>query len=196
MTALQDREMERLSDLLAQGTLNNAREIARLLGIELGEQGDAIPKTESLRSFLGLFGQITNAWFERQFARARDFVPRYLFGCSEGSSFAKPISRSRCFSHSRVSSRFCSVSRCAVYCASNGLVVTVSWGIGWSLFKHEHPEKLTFRYWGNSADRQETKPCMTRYLDEKRHGVRASLAKGRSDQGYGGFGPAFLVAKH
>jgi integrase len=28
------------------------------------------------------------AWFERQFARARDFVPRYLFGCSEGSSFA------------------------------------------------------------------------------------------------------------
>ena len=60
MAALQDREMERLSDLLAQGTLNNAREIARLLRIELGEQGDAIPKTESLRSFLGLFGQITN----------------------------------------------------------------------------------------------------------------------------------------
>ena len=60
MSALQDREMERLSDLLAQGTLNNAREIARLLRIELGEQGDVIPNTESLRSFLGLFGQITN----------------------------------------------------------------------------------------------------------------------------------------
>jgi hypothetical protein len=39
MSALQDREMERLSELLARGTLNNAREIARLLRGELGQQG-------------------------------------------------------------------------------------------------------------------------------------------------------------
>jgi hypothetical protein len=39
MSALQDREMERLSDLLARGT--NAREIARLLNFELGEQSCA-----------------------------------------------------------------------------------------------------------------------------------------------------------
>jgi hypothetical protein len=58
MSALQDREMERLSDLLARGTLNNAREIASLLRIELGERGDdAIPKTKSLQSLLGPFGQ-------------------------------------------------------------------------------------------------------------------------------------------
>jgi hypothetical protein len=32
--------MERLSDLLAQGTLSNAREITRLLRVELGEQNN------------------------------------------------------------------------------------------------------------------------------------------------------------
>jgi hypothetical protein len=52
--------MERLSDLLAQGRLSNAREIARLLRVELGKQGDTIPKAESLQSYLGLLGQITN----------------------------------------------------------------------------------------------------------------------------------------
>ena len=56
MSALQDREMERLSDLLAQGTLNNAREIARLLKFELGEQSSSVPKNESLQSRLGPFG--------------------------------------------------------------------------------------------------------------------------------------------
>jgi hypothetical protein len=52
--------MERLSDLLAQGRLSNAREIARLLRVELDKQGDPIPKAESLQSYLGLLGQITN----------------------------------------------------------------------------------------------------------------------------------------
>jgi len=60
MSALQDPEMERLSDLLAQGTLRNAREIARLLSVELGEQRDPIPKNESLQSYLGLLGQMTD----------------------------------------------------------------------------------------------------------------------------------------
>ena len=59
MSALQDHEMERLSDLLGQGRLSNAREIARLLR-ELGKQGDPILKAESLQSYLGLLGQITN----------------------------------------------------------------------------------------------------------------------------------------
>jgi len=60
MSALQDPEMERLSDLLAQGTLRNAREIARLLSVELGEQRDPIPKNESLQSYLGLLSQMTD----------------------------------------------------------------------------------------------------------------------------------------
>jgi phage tail tape-measure protein len=60
MSALQDPEMERLSDLLAQGTLRNAREIARLLRVELGEQRDPIPKNESLQSYLGLLSQMTD----------------------------------------------------------------------------------------------------------------------------------------
>jgi hypothetical protein len=56
MSALQDREMERLSELLARGTLNNAREIARLRG-ELGQQGLPMPENEGLKSLLALFGQ-------------------------------------------------------------------------------------------------------------------------------------------
>ena len=40
MSALQDREMERLSDLFAEGTLRNAQEIASLLSIEFSEQDD------------------------------------------------------------------------------------------------------------------------------------------------------------
>jgi hypothetical protein len=47
MSALQDSEMERLSDLLAQGTLSTAREIARLLRVELVKQGGPIPKTRA-----------------------------------------------------------------------------------------------------------------------------------------------------
>jgi hypothetical protein len=62
MSALQDSEMERLSDLLAQGTLSNAREIARLLRVELGKQGGPIPKNESLQSYLRLLGQMTSRY--------------------------------------------------------------------------------------------------------------------------------------
>jgi hypothetical protein len=40
--------------------LRNAREIARLLSVELGEQRDPIPKNESLQSYLGLLGQMTD----------------------------------------------------------------------------------------------------------------------------------------
>ena len=56
MSALHDPEMKRLSDLRAQGTMSNAREIARLLRVELGE-GDVIPKNESLQLYLGLLSQ-------------------------------------------------------------------------------------------------------------------------------------------
>ena len=62
MSALQNREIKRPSDLLAQGTLNNAREIARLLRVELGEKGSAVPKNESLQSYLGLLGQMTTRY--------------------------------------------------------------------------------------------------------------------------------------
>jgi hypothetical protein len=62
MSALQDHGIKRLSDLLAQGTLNNAREIARLLRVELGEKGNAVPKNESLQSYLGLLGQMTTRY--------------------------------------------------------------------------------------------------------------------------------------
>jgi hypothetical protein len=37
MSALQGLELERLSELLASGSLANAQEIAELLGVELGE---------------------------------------------------------------------------------------------------------------------------------------------------------------
>jgi hypothetical protein len=62
MSALQEREMERLSDLLAQGRLSNAREIARLLRVELGEQGGPISKGESRQSYLGLLGRLTDRY--------------------------------------------------------------------------------------------------------------------------------------
>ncbi len=60
MSALQDREMERLSDLLAQGTLSNARDIARLLRVELGTREHLTLNDEGLLSYLGLF------WPDRQ----------------------------------------------------------------------------------------------------------------------------------
>jgi hypothetical protein len=40
MAPLQDLEMERLSDLLAEGKLSNAQEIASLLRVDLGEQAE------------------------------------------------------------------------------------------------------------------------------------------------------------
>lgn len=60
MSALQDREMERLSDLLAQGALGNAREIARLLRVEIGGRRNRIHKDGSLRLYLRRFGRIAN----------------------------------------------------------------------------------------------------------------------------------------
>jgi hypothetical protein len=44
MAGLQDREMERLFDLLAAGKLCNAREIASLLKVELARQTDPTPE--------------------------------------------------------------------------------------------------------------------------------------------------------
>jgi hypothetical protein len=49
MSTLQDGEMERLSRLLARGSLSNAREISRLLKSELGEQNEVRTGTD-LRS--------------------------------------------------------------------------------------------------------------------------------------------------
>ena len=40
MSTLQDGEMEQLSRLLARGSLGNAREISRLLKVELSEQAE------------------------------------------------------------------------------------------------------------------------------------------------------------
>lgn len=60
MPTLQDREMERLSDLFAQGKLNNAKEIASLLLIELGETPPSAPVDEDLQSPLAILWQIAN----------------------------------------------------------------------------------------------------------------------------------------
>jgi len=60
MSALRDREMERLSDLLAQGQLSNALEIASLLKVELGERTDPIPMNDYSRSYFELLGRMTN----------------------------------------------------------------------------------------------------------------------------------------
>jgi hypothetical protein len=54
MSALQDPDIDRLSDLFAQGSLSNAREIAGLLRAELGEQHYSKSKTESLQPYLVL----------------------------------------------------------------------------------------------------------------------------------------------
>jgi hypothetical protein len=53
MSALQDRELERLSELLARGTLNNAREIARLLRGELGPTRPAHARERELEVAFG-----------------------------------------------------------------------------------------------------------------------------------------------
>jgi hypothetical protein len=58
MAALQDIEMERLSDLLARGSLSDAQEIAGLLNVELGDQFE--PENASLQPYLELLGQTTN----------------------------------------------------------------------------------------------------------------------------------------
>jgi hypothetical protein len=60
VAALQDREIDRLSDLFAQGRLSNASEIARLLTIELGERHDPETETESLEPYLELLSRIAS----------------------------------------------------------------------------------------------------------------------------------------
>lgn len=59
MSALNECEMDRLSELLAQGNMKNADEIATLLRIELGEQARLAP-SDNLQSFLDLLCHITN----------------------------------------------------------------------------------------------------------------------------------------
>jgi hypothetical protein len=60
MPVLQDREMERLSALFAQGTLSNAPEIARLLRVELDGACHGTRRNESLWSYLRLLRLITD----------------------------------------------------------------------------------------------------------------------------------------
>jgi len=60
MAALQDLEMGRLSDLLAQGKLSNAQEIANLVKVELGDQVDLVPEYEGLQSYFELIARLSN----------------------------------------------------------------------------------------------------------------------------------------
>ena len=59
MSALNDSEMDRLSELLAQGNMENADEIATLLKVELGEQA-RLANSEHLQSFLDLLCHVKN----------------------------------------------------------------------------------------------------------------------------------------
>jgi hypothetical protein len=58
MSDLKDHEIERLSHLLATGSLSNAREIARLLDDELGASR---PRHNSLLAAVGSFFKPTRA---------------------------------------------------------------------------------------------------------------------------------------
>lgn len=49
MRALDDRKMNHLSDLFAQGALNNAPEIAKLIKVELGKKPDRLANIEIYR---------------------------------------------------------------------------------------------------------------------------------------------------
>jgi len=60
MPALKDIEIERLSDLLARGDMDNADEIATLLKLELGEQIEPAPECDSLHSYLDMLLQIAD----------------------------------------------------------------------------------------------------------------------------------------
>lgn len=59
MSALNDLEMARLSDLFTQGNMDNADEIASLLKIELGAQIQLVPG-EDLHSYFDLLGRIAD----------------------------------------------------------------------------------------------------------------------------------------
>lgn len=60
MSVLHDQQMEQLLNLLGQGKLSNAQEIAALLKVELGERREMLPKNGRLKSFFRSLGQITN----------------------------------------------------------------------------------------------------------------------------------------
>lgn len=59
MAGLQDCEMERLSDLLAKGDMDNAPEIAKLLEEEFGERPDDLEEV-SLQPYWQLFDLLTS----------------------------------------------------------------------------------------------------------------------------------------
>ena len=56
MSALQDIELDRLSDLFAQGQLSNADEIVGLLRVELGERLE--PQDNYLQPYLDLIARL------------------------------------------------------------------------------------------------------------------------------------------
>jgi hypothetical protein len=60
VATLQDREIDRLSDLCAQGRLSSASEIPRLLSVELSERHDPKTETRSLLPDLELLNQFAN----------------------------------------------------------------------------------------------------------------------------------------
>jgi hypothetical protein len=60
MSVLHDQQMDQLSNLLGQGKLSNAQEIAALLKVELGKRSETLPKNGRLKSFFRSLGQITN----------------------------------------------------------------------------------------------------------------------------------------
>lgn len=59
MAGLQDCEIERLSDLLAKGDMDNAPEIAKLLKEEFGERPDDIEEV-SLQPYWQLLDLLTS----------------------------------------------------------------------------------------------------------------------------------------
>ena len=59
MAGLQDCEMERLSDLLAKGDMDNAPEIAKLLKEEFGERPDDLEEA-SLQPYWQLLDLLTS----------------------------------------------------------------------------------------------------------------------------------------
>lgn len=59
MAGLQDCEMERLSDLLAKGDMDNAPEIAKLLKEEFGERPDDLEEV-SLQPYWQLLDLLTS----------------------------------------------------------------------------------------------------------------------------------------
>ena len=60
MSVLHDQQMEQLSNLLGQGKLSKAQEIAALLKVELGEPSETLPKNGRLKSFFYSLGRIIN----------------------------------------------------------------------------------------------------------------------------------------